>query len=250
MDRLLELTYRAEQSHFWFRGFRWYVRPEIARAVKGIARPRLLDCGCGTGSNLAMLEQYGDAFGFDLTWNGLAFASERGRRDIARASIAAIPFRSNHFDVVTSFDVFQTLPGPVEHDAVREMWRVLKPGGHAILNVAALDILSGGHAVLSEEVRRYTPATLRALFEQAGFTIERISFAHAALLPIMLPVRMWQRWRSQGKLEAGEFDITVPAAPINAVFTALVGIEAAALRLINMPIGSSLLLHATKPAAP
>src|SRR5215213_9109365 len=82
MDRLLELTYRAEQSHFWFRGFRSYVRPELARAVQGRSAPRLLDCGCGTGSNLAMLEEFGDAFGFDLTWNGLAFARTMGRRHI------------------------------------------------------------------------------------------------------------------------------------------------------------------------
>lgn len=246
MDRLLELTYRAEQSHFWFRGFRWYVRPEIARAVRGLTSPRLLDCGCGTGSNLAMLEEFGEAAGFDLTWNGLEFAHRMGRRNIARASIGSIPFGSERFDVATSFDVFQCLPDPLERDAAREMWRVLKPGGHAFVNAAALDILSGGHSVLSEEVRRYTPGRLRTVFERAGFTIERLTFAHAALLPVMLPVRVWQRWRSGGKLEAGEFDITVPPAPVNAFFTAVVGLEAAALRVVNMPIGSSLFLHARK----
>jgi SAM-dependent methyltransferase len=247
MDRLLELTYRAEQSHFWFRGFRWYVRPEIARAVHGRRAPRLLDCGCGTGSNLTMLAEFGQSFGFDLTWNGLALARSVGHRNVARASIGSIPFASAHFDVVTSFDVFQCLPDPIEQDAAREMWRVLKPGGHAILNVAALEILSGGHAVLSEEVRRYTPARLRSVFESAGFVVDRLTFAHAALLPAMLPVRLWQRWRGGQALAAGEFDITVPAAPVNGILTALVGLEAAALRVTNMPIGSSLLLHARKP---
>lgn len=247
MDRLLELTYRAEQSHFWFRGFRWFVRPEIARAVSGRTHPRILDCGCGTGSNLAMLEEFGEAYGFDLTWNGLALARDMGRRDIVCGSIAAIPFATGYFDVVTSFDVFQCLPDQVEHDAMGELWRVLKPGGHAILNVAALEILSGGHAVLSEEVRRYTPERLRAVVEGAGFAIERLTFAHAALLPLMLPVRIWQRWRSGGKMEAGEFDITVPPAPVNGLLTAAVGVEAALLRVINMPVGSSLLVHARKP---
>lgn len=247
MDRLLELTYLAEQSHFWFRGFRSYVRPELARAVAGRQHPRLLDCGCGTGTNLRMLSEFGRAFGFDLTWNGLLFARSQGRRDIARASIGAIPFVSDSFDVVTSFDVFQCLPDPVEQDAAREMFRVLKPGGHAILNVAALDILSGGHSVLSEEVRRYTPARLRRVFESAGFIIDRLTFAHASLLPLMLPVRMWQRWKSRGQLQPGEFDITVPPAPVNAALTAVVTLEAAALRVVNMPIGSSLLLHARKP---
>lgn len=247
MDRLLELTYLAEQSHFWFRGFRSYVRPELARAVAGRSEPRLLDCGCGTGSNLKMLGEFGRAFGFDLTWNGLAFARAQGRADIAQASIGAIPFLSGHFDVVTSFDVFQCLPEPVERHAARELLRVLKPGGHAILNVAALEMLSGGHAVLSEEVRRYTPSRLRQVFVDAGFIIERLTFAHAALLPLMFPVRMWQRWKSGGNLPAGEFDITVPAGPINAVLSGVVLLEAAALRITNMPIGSSLLLHARKP---
>jgi SAM-dependent methyltransferase len=247
MDRLLELTYRAEQYHFWFRGFRAYVRPEIARAVDGITRPTLLDCGCGTGSNLAMLREFGAAYGFDLTWNGVRFARAHGHA-IARASINAMPFPNGHFDVATSFDVFQCLPDDVEEQAAREMWRVLKPGGYAIIHAAALDMLSGGHSVLSQEVRRYTPSRLRSVFDKAGFAIERLTFDHFTLLPIMLPVRLWQRWRSGGKLEAGESDIQVPAAPINAALTGLVRIEAAALRAVNMPIGSSLLLRARKPA--
>jgi SAM-dependent methyltransferase len=246
MDRLLELTHRAEQYHFWFRGFRAYVRPELARAVNGVPHPRLLDCGCGTGSNLAMLGEVGEAYGFDLTWNGIRFARAHGHA-IARASIDAIPFPNGTFDVATSFDVFQCLPDQVEQHAAREMWRVLKPGGHAIIHAAALDVLSGGHSVLSQEVRRYTPARLRSVFEGAGFVVDRLTFDHCSLLPLMLPVRVWQRWRSGGRLEAGEFDIQVPAAPVNALLTALVRIEAMALRLANMPIGSSLLLHARKP---
>jgi SAM-dependent methyltransferase len=245
MDRLLELTHLAEQYHFWFRGFRQYVRPEIARAVRGVARPRLVDCGCGTGSNLAMLGEFGDAVGFDLTWNGVRFARSRGYA-VARASIDTIPFPNGYFDVATSFDVFQCLPDGMERQAAREMWRVLKPGGHAILHVAALEVLSGGHAVLSQEVRRYTPSRLRRIFAEAGFAIERLTFDHLSLLPIMLPIRVWQRWRSGGRLEAGEFEITVPPAPVNALLTGLVSLEAAALRVVDMPIGSSLLLHATK----
>ena len=80
VDRLLELTYRAEQSHFWFRGFRQYMQPALARATAGVSSPRILDCGCGTGSNLEMLRPYGRAVGFDLTGIGPAFARSHGHR--------------------------------------------------------------------------------------------------------------------------------------------------------------------------
>ena len=248
MDRLLELTYRAEQSHFWFRGFRWFVQPEVARAVAAIAAPTILDCGCGTGANLQWLRQFGTTYGFDLTANGLVLGHQMGRRGMARASIASIPFPDASMDLTTSFDVFQCLPDPVERDALLEMRRVLKPGGRLILNVAALDVLRGQHSALSEEVRRYTPARLRQVVEDSGFTIDRLTFVHASLFPLMLPVRLWQRRRGAASVTAGEFDITVPASPVNALLTAVVGMEAAALRLVDMPIGSSLLCHARKSA--
>jgi SAM-dependent methyltransferase len=246
VDRLLELTYRAEQSHFWFRGFRQYMQPALARATAGVASPRILDCGCGTGSNLEMLRPFGRAVGFDLTGIGPAFARSHGHR-VAQASIAQIPFASASFDLVTSFDVFQCLPDPIERDAITEVFRVLKPGGWLLLHVAALDILHGRHSVLSEEVRRYTPSRLRMIVERGGFRIERLTFDHASLLPIMLPVRMWHRFSADGAVAAGEGEITVPAAPINAALTALVSLEALALRVVNMPIGSSLMCLAQKP---
>ena len=247
MDRLLELTYRAEQSHFWFRGFRQYMRPALARALDGVASPLMLDCGCGTGSNLEMLRPFGRAVGFDLTRIGTEFARAHGHR-VAQASIAAIPFRSNAFDLATSFDVFQTLPDAVEQAAITELFRVLKPGGWLLLHVAALEILHGKHSVLSEETRRYTAASLRALVERGGFTIERLTYDHFSLLPMMLPVRVWHRLTAQGGVvEAGEGEITVPIAPVNLALTALVSLEAIALRAVNMPIGSSLMCLARKP---
>jgi SAM-dependent methyltransferase len=246
VDRLLELTYRAEQSHFWFRGFRQYMTPAIERATAGRPGARILDCGCGTGSNLEMLRPYGNAAGFDLTRIGTEFAKSHGHR-VAQASIGDIPFRSGTFDLVTSFDVFQVLPDAVERSAIAEMSRVLKPGGWLLLHVAALQVLHGRHSVLSEEQRRYTRGSLRSLVEGAGFRVERLTFDHFTLLPLMLPVRFWHRLTAaDGVVAAGEGEITVPMAPVNAALTALVSLEALALRAVNMPIGSSLMCLARK----
>ena len=52
-----------------------------------------------------------------------------------------------------------------EHAAIAEMYRLLKPGGFALVNVAAMHMLRGDHSVLSREVRRYSRADLRSRLE-------------------------------------------------------------------------------------
>ena len=221
--------------------------PLLARATAGLPNARILDCGCGTGSNLEMLKPFGRAIGFDLTRIGTEFARDHGHR-VAQASISHIPFGDNAFDLVTSFDVYQVLPDAVEQAGIREMWRVLKPGGRMVLHVAALDILYGAHSALSNEQRRYTKTLLRQFVEGAGFEVERLSYDHISLLPFMLPVRLWHRVNKvDGKIVPGEDEMNIPIAPVNAALTALVSLEALALRAVNMPIGCSLMCLARKP---
>jgi SAM-dependent methyltransferase len=245
MERLLDATARAERDHFWFRGFRRFVEPLIARAAAAGSTPALvLDCGCGTGNNLLLLRRYGRALGIDLTWAGLAFAQQRGERQIACASAAQLPFPNASFDVVTSFDVLYALPDEVERGAIAEMHRVLKPGGHLIVNVAALEALRGNHSILSGEVRRYTRPDLRRRLERAGFEVRRMTYTNLTILPLVAAVRLKQRL--SGHIESQE-EIAVPSAPVNAVLSGLLVIEAMAMRFVNMPVGSSLLVLARKP---
>src|SRR4029453_14046634 len=102
----------------------------------GLDRPRLLDCGSGTGTNLSWLQQYGVPFGVELSWRGLQFGYERGLRRLTQASVGALPFAASSMDVATSFDVLYCLEDPVEEAAISEMFRVLRPGGALIVNVA------------------------------------------------------------------------------------------------------------------
>lgn len=247
MDRLLEATRRAEQVHFWFRGFRRFVRPLVAAAVDGVPSPRILDCGCGTGANLKLLAEFGRPAGFDITWRGLQFAREYGERRIARASVVAIPFRSGTFDLVTAFDVLYALGEQDESAALDEMRRVLRPGGALVVNVAALNVLRGSHSVFGAEVRRSRRSRLKRLLADHGFTISRITYTNASLFPLMLAVRTAQRMIGLATPEEAAIDIAVPPAPVNSVLSGLLALEARALQRMDMPIGSSILCLARKP---
>ncbi len=246
MDRLLEATARAEHDHFWFHGFRRFVEPWLVRATAGLDAPRILDCGCGTGHNLLMLRRFGRPCGIDITWSGLVLARSRGERSVARASATNLPFRAGEFDLVTSFDVLYAFDDDMEREAIKEMYRVLRPGGQALINVAALKILTGNHSVLGGEVRRYSRSELRRHLQRAGFEVRRITYTNFLLLPLVLAVRLAQRLA--GHRESA-VEITVPRRPVNVVLTALLAVEARALAFTNMPLGSSLLALAQKPSS-
>jgi len=243
MDHLLDLTYQAEARHFWFQGFRHFVTPVLADVAAGRRDLRLLDCGCGTGANLALLAPYGRAVGIDLSPGGLVRATRAGR-SVARADVTQIPLRSEAFDVVTSFDVLQCVPD--DTGAVREMARVARAGGRVVVTVAALEMLSGDHGEAWREVRRYTPARARVLMEQAGLRVERVSFLFASLFPLMLGTRLAQRVSRPFRQVREDSDISVPPGPLNAALATVLRAEAAVSRRLPMPIGSSLLIVATK----
>lgn len=249
VEHLLRATALAEARHFWFRGFRAFVTPLVRRAVRGKTDVRILDCGCGTGANLAQLSRFGRAYGFDVSDVGARFARQAGRPSVARASVTAAPFPTAVFDLVTSFDVLYSLEERDERAAVSEMFRLLKPGGFAIVNVAALDFLTGDHSVLSRERRRYTRSSLRGLLEEAGFSIVRLTYTNATLVPPLAVLRAIQRRRGLAPESEAQREISVPPAPINGLLTAVLWLESLFVRQFDAPFGSSLLCLALKPTS-
>ncbi len=240
----LELTSRAEATHFWFRGFREFVTPVIRNLSGGRRDLRIIDCGCGTGHNIRLLSSYGQVVGFDLNEGGVAMTHASGAM-VVRGDAARAPFASGLFDIATSFDVMQCLEPDAA--ALREMARLVRPGGAVVVTMAALEVLRGDHSVSWQEVRRYTPAMARELFTQAGLHVERVSFLFGTLFPLMLTIRLAQRLLRPFRTYRPDTDIAVPSAPVNGLLTALVTAEARVARIVSLPVGSSLLVVGRKP---
>jgi SAM-dependent methyltransferase len=244
MTHPLVLTGRAEATHFWFRGFRRFINPVLLEIGRGRAGLRIVDCGCGTGHNMRLLKAHGRVVGFDKSEVGVAMTHAAGET-VVRGDAADAPFASEAFDIATSFDVLQCLEP--DEAVVREMARMVRPGGAVVLTMAALEMLRGDHSESWQEVRRYTPAMARRLLEQAGLRVERVSFLFGSLFPLMLSVRFVQRLLRPFRSYRTDTDIAMPSAPVNALLTAVVTVEAAVTRLVSVPVGSSLLAVGRKP---
>lgn len=92
---------------------------------------RVLEAGCGTGLILRRLAVGAEqAVGLDLSAGMLGWARRRGLR-VLQGSVDALPFPDDHFDAVVSFKVLAHVP-PIS-DALAELARVTRPGGHLIL---------------------------------------------------------------------------------------------------------------------
>jgi len=244
MERMLRATARAEDEHFWFRALRRNADRLLSVATAGRPAGWVVDCGAGTGRNLDWLTRHGEVLGLELTQAGLDAGRARGRR-LVRGTVAALPLADNSVGVATSFDVLYCLDDETERRAVEEMWRVLQPGGLAVINAAALGVLHGSHSTLTREVRRYSRRRLTALLTSAGFSIERLTFTNMATFPIALAVRTLDRLAGHAG-EASEADLRVPPRPINWCFDRLLAVEGWWLRFFDLPIGTSLLCVARK----
>jgi SAM-dependent methyltransferase len=244
VDGLLDATAQAEERHFWFRGLRRNARALLETALNGRPVRLIIDCGAGTGRNLDWLQTIGPAVGVELSPTGVRHARRLGRR-IAQGSVTHLPFPDESADIATSFDVFVCLDDTAERQAVREMWRVLRPGGIALINTAALEILRGAHSMLGGEIRRYTRRHLSEILDRDGFTVERMTFTNMVTFPLLLAIRSADRLTGRGAT-ASAAELTVPIAPVNALFNAALRAESGLLSYVNLPIGSSILCVARK----
>lgn len=243
---MLEATAAAEDQHFWFRGLRRNAQRLLTTALGPNPRvDRIVDCGAGTGRNLDWLRNFGPVVGVELSPAGLGVGRAH-HRPLVRGTVTQLPFRDAMADVVTSFDVIYCLDDDSELQAVREMARVLKPGGVLLLNAAALEILRGSHSALTMERRRYNRQRLRSLVTGAGFEIERMTFTNMVTFPVTFAVRWLERVTGRADT-ASESDLKVPAAPINRAFDAALIVEHALMSVVDLPVGTSLMCVARKP---
>jgi SAM-dependent methyltransferase len=238
VNREYELqTHRVEDRHWWYRGRRRVLELTIARL--GLpARARILDAGCGSGRNMVDLARHGDVTGVELSDASAALARERRAGEVLEGSVMEMPFAADSFDLAVSLDVIEHLDD--DGGALRELRRVVAPGGALLVTVPAYQWLWSGHDEINHHHRRYSRATLLAAARAAGWRCERTTHFNSLLLPVAILLRALDRLHSS--TTESSLDLWIPPAPLNWLLQQPLNLEAAAIgRGGCIPAGLSLL---------
>jgi SAM-dependent methyltransferase len=236
-DRMAEL----DQLHWWFVARRRILAEVIRRVVKPPRKGRLLEVGCGTGHNFAMLKNFGRLDACELDYCARALATKRLRRKVEEAKLPDLSmFERNSYDLVALLDVLEHVRGDVA--SLRAIHRRLKPGGALLLTVPANPWMWSAHDAAHHHFRRYTKPQLAKALRDAGFEVQLLSYFNSLLFPLIAAARIIAKLVGR---EAA--DDKLSSGAVNAALEKIFGLEAALVGRIPMPFGVSLIAVARRP---
>lgn len=235
--------FSVENDHFWYRGMRKIIEKLLDKYLIKRINNNILDAGCGTGANIFFLKKYGDVWGMDMSSEAIKFCKKRGLKNLTIGSIEKLPYKSDFFDVVTCFEVLYHKNVHSEPKALKEFYRVLKPGGILITREPAYNWLYSYHDSAVHGKKRYEKKELLKYVKEAGFDIFKASFINMILFPIALIMRLGQKKNySSGK----QSDVHRINFIINQLLYLPLLIESFLITNLNLPCGLSIILLSRK----
>jgi ubiquinone/menaquinone biosynthesis C-methylase UbiE len=236
--------FAVEESHWWYRGRRSLVRDALDRYAPARRPLHLLEVACATGMSFRFLADYGEIRGIDISDETIRLCAQRGIDRIVKGDAVRLPFTDAAFDVVLALDAFEHVDDDV--GAMKETYRVLRPGGVLVATVPAFMSLWSPHDDAYHHRRRYRRPQFRARLREAGFHVERVSYSTMRLFPAVFALRRWRRMTggddvtdSGLRSPTSDFAVRFPA-PVEALAGAITSAEVALQRRVNLPFGVSL----------
>ena len=236
-ERMAEL----DSTHWWFVARRNILRSLIQRVVQPPKDAKILEIGCGTGHNLAMLGEFGRVEASELDDTARKLATDRLGRKIEAAALPDLSmFPESRYDLVALLDVLEHVSD--DSAALAAIRTRLKPGGKLLVTVPANPWMWTAHDAAHHHHRRYTKGQLAEEARKAGYAIDLLSPFNTILFPLIAGVR------AVGKLTGRESaDDAMPPKRLNSLFQGLFGFESGLIGRVPMPFGVSLVAVLRRP---
>jgi SAM-dependent methyltransferase len=229
-DQMAEL----DQRHWWYRGRRRVLDALIRRLIQPPVGAAILEVGCGTGHNLAMLSTFGEVDAVELDETSRAMAEIRLGRTVMSDPLPELKgVADRHYDLICAFDVIEHISD--DQQALRAIADKLKSGGKFVMTVPAHQWMWTAHDVVNHHKRRYSKAGLKRLIEDSPLRLDAIGYFNSLLFPLAIAQRISSKIR--GKDEA---DLSLPPAPINAMLERAFAAERHLIGRLPLPPGLSL----------
>jgi SAM-dependent methyltransferase len=224
-------------DHWWSASRRALVGALLGDiGVRPDGRRRVLEIGCGSGTEHAFLSGYGPVTGVELHEAGLRHCRERGYAALVAADLGEYEPEAGAFDLVFDLHVLYHAAVRDPGDVLRRLHRGLSPEGLLVVTEPAAWLPESSHDAAVMTARRWTRRALRAELERAGFEVVKLTGFMASLWPIALVERTWERVRP-GASDAHIAELDTPPAWIDALVRGALGVERAVARRAALPIG-------------
>jgi ubiquinone/menaquinone biosynthesis C-methylase UbiE len=228
----------AEDGHWWYASTRALLRQLVAPGLT--SGGRFLDAGCGTGSAGSWLHHVGNVVGLDFEPLALELYAERHPATrLVVGDVTHLPFADGSFDGLLCVTVLVHQSVSDVDAAVRELVRVVRPGGTVALLEAGVRRLRRAHDRETHSARRFSRRELAAHLAAAGCTIRRSTGAYVFLVPPAAVKAALERGRTASDLARAE-------TGMGGLLPRLAGVERRWLAGHDLPAGLSVVVVGEK----
>jgi 2-polyprenyl-3-methyl-5-hydroxy-6-metoxy-1,4-benzoquinol methylase len=231
---------KQQNAHWWFQGRKLIIQYFLNKN-RSTNKANILEIGCGTGANLALLKTFGNVTAIEMN----AYARKQAEHILGKKIINGhlpdnLPLNNEKYNVICLFDVLEHVQK--DQESLKILNHYLDDKGYLILTVPAIPMLYSKHDKDLHHFRRYRKKELLILLENANFTVKHFTYFNTLLLPLAFISRVLDKIIPKNKARGSNN----PPKFLNQLLLKIFSLELFLIKYIKLPIGLSMLFVMVK----
>jgi SAM-dependent methyltransferase len=185
------LQKNKDVSHFWFAAKLNLIENLLEEVFFNEKSDKsILDIGCGTGTELDILNKFGQVTALDTNQTALDLIKQKGS-SVILADIEKFILPKNSYDAVCCFDLLEHLAN--DEKVLKNIFQSLKNNGYLLFTVPAFKFIFSTHDLALKHQRRYNKKDIDNKLKSSGFTIISLGYWNTVLFPIEVVARLFKK---------------------------------------------------------